>query len=276
MRKLVFIVLAACTNPTNEPQYVTCPDMGTDLCTLEAGIDDGMGGVTTEVKGSVHIPVKPEADWKITDRQRRTELQEQVDPAIEVPIYRLEHYDISVDWTVTNLTDQTSQFRVDLNGANEGFTYDPSMIILDPTDDEAPPTPPLAGNIPIDIGPNAVVSGTFREDQLVEAAIDLDQVSRGNINPFRATLTTSRHDDSFQPVTPYDYVNMTGGEPTGPAVPSVAWRQLVRIDIVFKPLAHMKIDYTVRVREHTDVIHEEGLNAPADELEILDPAPYVP
>ncbi len=276
MRKLVFIGLAACTNPTNDPQYVTCPAMGMDVCTLEAGVDDGMGGVTAEAKGSIHIPVKPEADWKLADRQRRTELQETVDAAIEVPIYRLEHYDISVEWTVTNLTDQPSQFRVDLNGANEAFTYDPSLIIIDPTDDEAPPTPPLTGNIPIDIGPKAVVSGTFREDQLAEAAIDLDQISRGNINPFRATLTTSRRDDSFQPITPYDYVTMTGGEATGPAVPSIAWRQLVRIDVVFKPLAHMKIDYAVRVREHTDVIHDEGLNAPAGELEILDPAPYVP
>jgi hypothetical protein len=275
MRKLIFIGLAACTNPTNQPQYVICPAMGMDVCRLEGGVDDGMGGLS-EARGSVHIPIKPEADWKASDRDRRTELQAMVDPAIEVPVYRLEHYDISVEWTVKNLSDSPSQFRVDLNGANEAFTYDPSLIVLDPTDDEAPPTPPLAGNIPIDIGPAATVSGVFREDQLAEAAIDLDQISRGNINPFRATLTTSRHDDSFQPVTPYDYVTMTGGEPTGPAIPSIAWRQLVRVDIVFKPQAHMTIDYLVRVREHTEVIHEEGLNAPADELAILDPAPYMP
>jgi hypothetical protein len=235
-----------------------------------------MGGTLAEAKGSVHIPVKPEADWRQADRDRRVELMETVDDGIEVPIYRLEHYDISVDWIVTNLSDRESEFRVDLNGANETFTYDPSMIILDPTDDEAPPTPPLAGNIPINIAANGKISGTFREDQLVEAAIDLDQVSRGNINPFRASLTTTRHDDFFQPVTPYDYVTMTGGEPAGPQVPSLAFRQLVRIDIVFKPSAHMAIDYTVRVREHVDVIHEEGLNAPTGEVEVLDPAPYIP
>lgn len=276
MRKLLVLGLAACTNPTNLPQYVLCPPMGTDLCTLEGGQDDGMGGTVAEVKGSVHIPIKPEGDWEARDRDRRVELQATLDPAIEVPIYRLEHYDLSVEWVVKNLSDRASEFRIDLNGANEAFTYDPSMIILDPTDDEAPPTPPLAGNIPINIPPNGEISGTFREDQLVEAAIDLDQISRGNINPFRATLTASRHDDFFQPVTPYDYVNMTGGEPTGPEVPSVAFRQLVRIDIVFRPSAHMTIDYTVRLREHADVIHEEGLNAPAGELEVLDPAPYIP
>jgi hypothetical protein len=273
MRKLIVIgLVSACTN---QPQYVSCPETGTDVCTLEGGTDDGTG-MLVEAKGSVHIPIKPEADWKTTDRQRRAELQATMDDGIEVPIYRLEHYDIQVEWTVKNLTDTASEFRVDLNGANEAFTYDPSLIILDPTDDEAPPTPPLAGNIPIDIGPGETISGTFREDQLVEAAIDLDQVSRGAVNPFRATLTASRHDDSFQPVTPYDYITMTGGEPTGPAVPSVAWRQIVRVDIVFKPATHMKIDYSVRVREHTEVIHDEGLNAPAGEIELLDPAPYVP
>ncbi|HEY5948065.1 MAG TPA: hypothetical protein VIV40_21360 [Kofleriaceae bacterium] len=276
MRKYFIILIAsACTN---EPQYVACAPMGPagmDLCTLEAGQDDGTG-MLSEAKGSVHIPIRPEADFKLADQQKHVELQTMVEDGIEVPIYRLEHYDIAVEWTVKNLSDTASQFRVDLNGANEAFTYDPSLIILDPTDDEAPPTPPLAGDIPIDIAPNAVISGTFREDQLVEAAIDLDQISRGNVNPFRAVLTTSRHDDYFQPVTPYDYVNMTGGTPTGPQVPSIAFRQIVRVDIVFKPLAHMTLDYTVRVREHTDVIHEMGLNAPVGEIEVLDPAPYVP
>ena len=276
MKKLLLLGLAACTNPTNQPQYVTCPAMGMDACALLGGQDDGMGGVISEVRGSVHVPVKPEGDFETRDRDRRVELMAALDPAIEVPIYRPEQYDLSVEWKVTNLTDRESEFRVDLNGANEAFTYDPSLIILNPDDDEAPPTPPLAGNIPINIGPNATVSGTFREDQLVEAAIDLDQISRGNVNPFRAMLTTTRHDDFFQPVTPYDYVNMTGGEPTGPQVPSAAFRQLVRIDIVFKPQAYMRIDYTVRVREHADVIHEAGLNAPAGEVEIMDPAPYIP
>jgi len=271
MRKLVFILLVGCTN---DPQYVECAPMGpapNDACRLNAD-----GDMIAEAKGSVHIPIKPDSLWKASDAARRDELQMTIDPAIEVPVYRLEHYDISVDWRVENMADAESEFIVDLNGANEVFAYDPSLIILDAEDDEAPPAPPLAGNIPINIAAKGVVTGTFREDQLREAAIDLDQISRGNVNPFRATLTTTRHDDSFQPVTPYDYVTMTGGEPSGPAVPSVAWRQLVRIDIVFKPQGPMRIDFSVRVREHVEVIHEMGLNAPAGEIAVLDPAPYVP
>jgi hypothetical protein len=278
MRKLIVIVmLSGCTN---EPQYVTCATSGPaamDLCTLEAGQSDGMGGTVAEIKGSLHIPIKPEDQWRLVDRQRRLTIEAEInDPTIEVPIYRLEHYDISVEWTVQNLSMAMSEFRVDLNGANEAFTYDPTMIILDAGDEDAPPAPPLAGNIPINIGPGATISGTFREDQLVEAAIDCDQVTRGNVNPFRATLTASRHDEFFQPLSPYDPMTMTGGMATGPAVPAVAFRQLVRVDIVFRPRAHMRIDFQVRVREHTDVIHEMGLNAPMGEIMVLDPPPYVP
>ena len=63
MRKLIFITLVS--GCTNEPQYVQCAPMGAaamDVCSLEGGADDGMG-MLTEAKGSVHIPVKPEADW---------------------------------------------------------------------------------------------------------------------------------------------------------------------------------------------------------------------
>ena len=64
------------------------------------------------------------------------------------------------------------------------------MIVLDPGDDEAPPTPRPRGRHPDrHRGATATVSGVFREDQLLEAAIDLDQITRGNVNPFAATLT---------------------------------------------------------------------------------------
>lgn len=265
------VLLAACAN---QPQYVPCAPMGAapnDVCQFTTA-DDGMG--TLIGTGSLHVPVKPEADWKASDRRRRMELQMEVDPsgAIAVPIYRLEHYDLSVEWTVRNLEASPGTFRVSLNGANEEIAYDPMMIMLGDEDD--PPAPPLAGNIPFDIGPNATVEGVFREDQLREAAIDLDQITRGNINPFAATLTISRHAASFQPVTAYDPLTETGGEPVGPAVPAAAFRQLIRVDLTLTASRMMEIDYTIRLREHVEIIHEAGLNAPAGELDLRDPPFY--
>jgi hypothetical protein len=285
MRHAIYIgiglALVGC-NSNNEPQYVECAPMGPaamDTCVLNMLTMNADGEL--EAKGSIHVPVKPEADWKQADRLRRMELQMALpDQSVEVPVYRLEHYDLEVEWTAKNLDSMPGQFKVDLNGANEVFTYDPSLIVTDPGDDEAPPTPPLAGNIPIDIPANGTVSGTFREDQLVEAAIDLDQISRGNVNPFAAWLDVAKNKDSFQPLTAPVYDPVTGdttyGMPTGPEVPRLAFRQLVRIDIVFHPDRMMTLEYTLRVREHVEVIHPMGLNAPAGEIEIYDPAPFVP
>lgn len=277
------LALAAGCNANNEPQYVECAPIGTaapmDTCRLDMLVADMNGNL--EAKGSLHVPVMPEAMWSSSDRAERAHLQMSLpDQSVQVPVYRLEHYDLEVEWTVTNKDSMPGQFKVDLNGANENFTYDPSMIVLNPGDNEAPPTPPLAGNIPIDIPANGTVSGTFREDQLLEAAIDLDQISRGNLNPFAATLTVSKNADSFQPLTPPTYDPVTGdvtpGVPTGPAVPRLAFRQLVRVDIVFHPDRQMVLEYNLRVREHVSVINDKGLNAPAGELNILDPAPFVP
>jgi len=263
-RLLVVCVLVGCTN---DPQYVPSPT------NIEAGMDDGNGGLTTG-SGSIHVPLDPESK---DDAALRAQIQKTVDPAVVVPTYRVDEYDLSVEWTVKNLDATPGQFKIELNGANESFTYDPTLIVLDPGDDEAPPTPGLQGDIPIDIGGNGEVSGTFREDQLVEAAIDLDQISRGNVNPFAAMLTVNKNDTSFQPMTALmpgvmNYMQT----PTGPAIPRSAFRQLVRVDLVFKPDHHMVLDYVLRVRPHRDVINDMGLDAPAGKIMIIDPAPFVP
>ena len=82
------LLAAGCTNPTNQPQYVQCAPMGaapTDVCRITAAPDaDGnLVGL-----GSLHVPVKPEADWDASDRRRRIELQMEVDEsgAVVVPI----------------------------------------------------------------------------------------------------------------------------------------------------------------------------------------------
>jgi hypothetical protein len=270
MKRLCMLVaIVGGVGCANDPQYVPSPT------NIEAGMDDGMGGIT-QGSGSIHVPIKPES---MDDAKLRMQIQQEVDPtgAIVVPTYRIDEYDLSVEWTVKNLDGMPGQFEIELNGANEMFSYDPSLIVLDPGDDEAPPMPGLAGDIPIDIPANGEVSGTFREDQLLEAAIDLDQISRGNVNPFAATLTVSKNAESFQPLTPLmpgvmDYMQM----PMGPAIPRAAFRQLVRVDLVFKPNRHMVMDYVLRVRPHRDVINDMGLDAPAGEIMIIDPAPFVP
>ena len=89
--------------------------------------------------------------------------------------------------------------------------------------------------------------GVFREDQLLEAAIDLDQITRGNINMFAATLVVNKNDPSFQPMSaqlppPMGSNQAPPQNPMGSAVPRAAFRQFVRIDMVLKTDAHMTRD----------------------------------
>jgi hypothetical protein len=61
-------------------------------------------------------------------------------------------------------------------------------------------------------------------------------------------------------------------------VPRAAFRQLVRVDLALKTLGpHLTVSYALRVRPHVDkVIHDMGMDAPAAEIMIYDPAAYKP
>jgi hypothetical protein len=275
---LIASVLVGCAN---DPEYVQCgtSDM-MDACSLDSANAVMMGtgmDAFLAVKGSLHVPVRPEtADLTKT----RMALQATMPTGVDVPLYRDDQYDVSVEYTVKNLDDKPGQVHVQLNAANEMFSWDPSMIM--PAGDESPPAPALAGDVPIDIQGNGQYDGLFREDQLLEAAIDLDQITRGNINMYAATLTVNKNDPSFQPLSasmppPVGSDQPPMQTPDGSAVPRAAFRNIVRVDIVMKSDTHMTIDFALRVRPHVnDVIHDMGMDAPVAELTILDPAPFIP
>lgn len=272
---LLGVALAACAN---DPQYVQCgtSDM-MDICTIDSTVNQMGSGDDAFVKGTLHVPVRPEtADLT----KKRMDLQATMPDGVEVPLYRLDQYDLSVEYTVKNLDDKPGQIKIGLDAANEAFAWDPTMIM--PADDEAPPPPDLGGDIPIDIQAGGQYDGIFREDQLLEAAIDLDQITRGNINMYAATLTVNKNMPEFQPLSAQEAPPPGSNDPPmqvadGPAVPRAAFRNIVRVDMLLKTSSHMTLEFAIRVRPHVDdVIHDMGMDAPAAELTILDPAPYVP
>jgi len=265
----VALALAALVGCANDPVYIPAPD------TMEAGVAD-MTGKRNEAKASLTLPIKLETS---DDRKARDALAAKLDPVL-VPYVKVGDLEVEIEWTITNLDDNDGQAKIQLNGANEYFSYDPSIIVLDPNDDEAPPTPGLAGDIPIDVPAGRRVSGLFTEDQLREASIDLDQITRGNVNPFRATLTISKNAASFQPLTP-PMPDVADYEPTpvGPEVPREAFAEITRIDLVFKPDRHMVLEYDVRVRDLRGIMHELLLTAVTekpDELTTFMPMDYNP
>ena len=277
----IYLLIPFAIGCANDPQYVQCgaSDM-MDKCSLDSANAVMMGtGMSAflAVKGSLHVPVRPETPDLMKTRMA---LQTTMPTGVDVPLYRSDQYDVSVEYTVKNLDSTPGTVKIQLNLANEAFSWDPSMIM--PAGEESPPAPALAGDVPIDIQANGELDGLFREDQLLEAAIDLDQITRGNINMYAATLTVNKNDLSFQPLSatmppPMGSTQAPMQTAMGSAVPRAAFRNVVRVDIVMKTDSHMTIDFNVRVRPHVnDVIHDMGMDAPVAELTILDPAPFIP
>jgi hypothetical protein len=267
VRLIGVLGLWALSGCANDPMYIPGP------MAIEAGTPDAMGR-PTEGKAQVQLPIKTET---ASDKAKRDALAATLAP-IEVPYVRVGDLEIEVEWTIKNLESTKGKAMVELNGANEYFSYDPSVISLAPDDEEAPPTPGLGGDIPMDVPPNGQISGLFTEDDVREAAIDLDQITRGNFNPFRATLTISKNAKEFQPMTPLmpaieDYMQM----PDGPAVPREAFAELTRIDVVFKPDRHMVLEYNIRVRDLRGIMHSLLLAAVTEkpgELQTFAPAEF--
>jgi hypothetical protein len=260
---LAGLALAGFAGCTNDPLYIPGP------MTMEAGID--MMGMRSQATASLPLPIKTET---ARDQMARAALEAEL--GVAVPYVRLGDIEVSVEWTIRNLDSMPGTALIQLNGANDAFAYDPSILILDPEEDDPPPG--LEGDVPIHVPASGEISGLFTEDDLREASIDLDQITRGNVNPFRAILTISKNAKEFQPLTPPmpldpDYEQ----QPVGVVIPRAAFRQMIRIDLVFKPDRHMVLEYNVRVRDIRGIMHDLLLTAMTEtpeELQTFDPVPY--
>jgi hypothetical protein len=284
MKILAIIVMAVGACSANDPQYVDCGSADAmDTCTLDSANGSAVGtgdNVTFVVTGSLHVPVIPPS----SSLQKTTAALQATLPAdVMVPTYRLDMYDLSVEWVLRNLDDKDTTAAVALNAANEDFAWDPGMIM--PAGDEAPPPPNLQGDIPFDVPANGTISGEFTEDNLLEAAIDLDHITRGNINMYAATLNVNKNDPSFQPESavqapPPGSDDPPAQTPMGDPVPRSAFRQIVRVDLALIPTdssVHLTLTFDIRLRPQiADVVDTMGMNAPAAQLMIIDPPDFVP
>jgi hypothetical protein len=109
--------------------------------------------------------------------------------------------------------------------------------------DQRPP-PPLAGGTPIHLDANQVVTGVFREDQIHEASIDLEAITR--YPSADGALATP-----FEVVEHLSTTSQIGldGVPPGDITPLMC-----RYLITLSSAGHVALDYTVRVRDHHDKI----------------------
>ena len=232
-----------------------------------------MGGQVAEAKTQLQLPINIEKEEDAMVRAARA-----AELGIDIPYVKLGDIEVSVEWTITNLSDEEGTARVELNGATEFFVYDPDLIVLSEDPEEAPPTPPLDGNTPLHVPAGGTLSGVIREDQVREASIDIEQVTRANVNPFAATLRINKNDTEILAFLPPDPADIEAGpmlDPNAPPIPREAFAMMIRVDLVFVPDRHMRLDYNVRVRDvRGEMMNELLMSAPADELTAFAPMAY--
>jgi hypothetical protein len=257
--------LALATGCSEDPQYLE-PAMA-----LEGGLVDAMGE-PLRAAASLTLPIELETE---EDAAERAALAAELE--VDVPYVRLGDLEVSVEWSLENLDDRPGKVRVSLNGGNEYFFYDPTMIMLGGGDEESPDPPALAGNIPRDVPAMGRISGVFREDQLAELSIDLDQITRGNVNPFRAVLQIDEDAELFQPLSPVDPLDPEAPQqPLGPPIPREAIAQAIRIDIAVESSTRVMLSYDVRVRDLRGLLHKRLMAAPVTGVTQFMPVLYEP
>jgi hypothetical protein len=247
----------------SDPEYLTFDEP------LIGGVIDPMTQEVGYAKTSINLPIELET---ANDRAAREALAAKL--GVPVAFVGLDDIAVSVEWTLNNPTDAPAVAMVILNGGNDRFFYDSTLA---PVDEEEPAPPALLGNTPIMVPAKTQISGLFREDQLLEAAIDLESITRANQNPFRAILQINEGDTSIQPMTIPDPNDPNAvSVPVGDPVPRQALAGLSRLDLGLSTSAAMTLTYVVRLRDQRGIVHKQLSNAPAGELTMFAPAAYVP
>jgi hypothetical protein len=242
------VAAAACAT---DPRYLPAPT------SIEVGADSGdpMVPPSTTATATFMLPITPET---MADQVEREALATTL--GVELAYVRLGDLDVSIEWTLKNLSQSEATAKIGVDGGNQFFYYVPANFVVDPDDDETPPS--LAGGIPMRIPGGGVRSGVFREDQLREASLDLEAITRGMLNPFAAVFNINEADPTV----------LVGGV----AIPQDAVSQMIRYDLTLTASAHMVLEYSLRVRDQRGLLHDELMAAPAEEIVAWAPAEYVP
>jgi hypothetical protein len=206
--------------------------------------DAADGGVTQLV---LTVPIAVETEKQAQERMDLAgQLGLQPD---QVPTARRDSTDLEIQWTLVNGTDKLAIAKLAVIAANEYFRYDPAAFVTDPQEN-APP--PLAGGKPIMVPAMAQVSGLIREDELAEAAQDLDAFTRGGVIAQKALITRWKTGD------------VTGGMGGMlDTIPSAAIPLLLELDLSAEADQPLTLTATLRVRDRSGRLRPTEMDASA-------------
>jgi hypothetical protein len=171
------------------------------------------------------------------DEKARMSLATQLDlPLDQVPTARRDDTDLELEWSLANDGAKAANAKLAVNGASEYFRYDPALAKTMDMKDEPPP---LLGGRPIAVPAGQTVTGVFREDELAEAAQDLDGFARAGVNLDRTLITR------------WPTRDVTDGMPPLAFIPSAAIALLLELDIGVSSDQPLTLRAVLRVRDRS-------------------------
>jgi hypothetical protein len=176
------------------------------------------------------------------ERQALGKLQAMYKLPMPVPWAQARDFDIEIQYSIKNTDMQPDTVYVAINGGNEYGDYNPDQYVNpNANNEDQTPPPPLMASAPIVIQPGQTVTGTFREDQFQESAIDLEAITRYT-DPSGGVMGTP-----FEAIEHLSTVSTIGlgGVPPNDITPAH-----VRYAFVLNSDGTAQMDYVVRVRDH--------------------------
>jgi hypothetical protein len=153
---------AGCNDPTYIPGAKTLATMA-----------DAMGMIASDSDTFI-VPIRRPNAAEQTARQ--DEQQAKMLP-MAVPWVGVRSLPVQVQYTIKNVDSVPAKAFFTASGGSEFGIYNPADFV-DPNDPEAIAPPPLLGGTPIDLAPGESRTLTFREDDVAEAAVDVEAIVR--------------------------------------------------------------------------------------------------
>jgi hypothetical protein len=228
------VTLAACDNPVYYPQ-------GRPLQAMAPTPAPGMMANDNALMSDTDLFVVPVRQPTAQEAQALVDEQTKLGLPMPVPWVAVRDIDIEINWSLKNLEDKEVLTRVTVNGGNEFGDYDKTLY-ADPTappEDQMAPPDLMGGGVLVPLGAGATRSGVFREDQLREAALDLEAITR-------FPSPTDAFHTPFIVLVRQSSASAIGleGIPAGDVTPA-----MVRMSILLESNGKTTLDYSVRVRE---------------------------
>lgn len=227
---------------------------------LETRLVTGAGGAST-YQSDTDLYVLPVRSP--TENERRALEREQATKQLPMPVpwAGTRDFAIEIQYAVKNLESKANTFTVTVGGGNEFGDYIPRLFQMGQQQQQQQAPPPLMGGMPQTLGPNAIVEGIFREDQLVRAALDLEAITR-------------YLDETARRNTPFEVILNNPFSPTGrgSVPPNDVTPAMVRFRFTLTSSGHVAFDYGVRVRDLSGKLGRVGnANLYVSTADSLDP-----